>query len=200
MNFVISGVVPYKIDRDHDQTIKYISIENCNLSDDAVQLLIDYLKGSGQTSVYYMNFSGNLLTLKSARAIGRYLENKAQSSAMEHLILDHNPQIGNTGLGELSQSLMQRLQLLNQGRTESIMLPLLTLSMANTGLNDQGFVAFIKKLEDISNRFQYQGIKDYYRGGMAINFSQNKLYFQCFVPLLKLLNDFNGLRSINLSN
>ena len=57
------------------------------------------------------------------------------------------------------------------------MLPLLTLSMADTGINDQGFVAFIKKLEDMHNRFQYAKKHDYYRGGMAINFSENKLQF-----------------------
>ena len=72
--------------------------------------------------------------------------------------------------------------------------------MADTGLNDQGFVSFIKKLDDINNRFQYSNVKDYYRGGMAINFSENKLSFQAFVPLLKCMNEFTGLRSLNLSN
>ena len=41
---------------------------------------------------------------------------------------------------------------------------------------------------------------DYYRGGMAVNFSENKLTFQTFVALLKLFNEFGGLRSINLGN
>jgi hypothetical protein len=102
MNFIISGIVPYKIDRDHDQTIEYIYIENCNLSDEAVQTLIEILKDTNQNFVKYLNLSSNNLTLKSSRAIGRFLENLHQSPNMEQLILDHNPQIGNTGLGELS--------------------------------------------------------------------------------------------------
>lgn len=75
MNFIMSAIVPYKIDRDHDQTIKYISLENCNLNDDAIQYLIDILKDTSQNCVYYLNLSKNKLTLKSARAIGKYLEN-----------------------------------------------------------------------------------------------------------------------------
>ena len=53
-------------------------------------------------------------------------------------------------------------------------MPLLTLSLAQTGINDQGFVNFVKKMEEVKQRFEPSGafgVKDYYRGGMAINFS-----------------------------
>jgi hypothetical protein len=96
---------------------------------------------------------------------------------------------------------MQRMQLLNEMQDgASVVLPLLTLSMADTGINDQGFGTFIKKLEDINAKYQYGVPRDYYRGGMAINFSKNDLTFQAFVPLLKLINDFTGLRSISLGH
>jgi len=33
---VMSAIIPHKIDRDHDQTIREISIEDCNLNDNGV--------------------------------------------------------------------------------------------------------------------------------------------------------------------
>jgi len=32
----MSAIIPHKIDRDHDQTIREISIEDCNLNDNGV--------------------------------------------------------------------------------------------------------------------------------------------------------------------
>ena len=41
---------------------------------------------------------------------------------------------------------------------------------------------------------------DYYNGGMVVNFSKNKLSFEAFRHLQRLLNNFSGLRSISLSH
>jgi hypothetical protein len=99
-----------------------------------------------------------------------------------------------------------------QQQFDTIMMPLLTLSCSDTGINDQGLNKFIKRMEELQQRYepaQVPGItdnlnqqyeKDYYRGGMAINFSSNMLSSLCFRPLSQLIISFRGLRSINLSN
>ena len=40
---VIRSIIPYKVDLDHDQTIRYIRIENCGLDDDSVEMMINNL-------------------------------------------------------------------------------------------------------------------------------------------------------------
>lgn len=42
--------------------------------------------------------------------------------------------------------------------------------------------------------------KDYYRGGMAINFGSNSLSNMSFMQVSRLISAFRGLRSINLSH
>ena len=37
---VIGSIIPYKIDRDHDQTIRYIRLEDCRLNDGIVERII----------------------------------------------------------------------------------------------------------------------------------------------------------------
>jgi len=41
---VIGSIIPFKIDRDHDQTIRYIRLEDCRLSDGMVDDIIRNLK------------------------------------------------------------------------------------------------------------------------------------------------------------
>lgn len=41
---------------------------------------------------------------------------------------------------------------------------------------------------------------EYFNGGMTINFSKNKMSFEVFKHLSRLLISFSGLRSISLSN
>lgn len=101
-------------------------------------------------------------------------------------------------------------------------MPLLSLSLEGCGIDDSGFErAFIKGMYDIHSRFSpmeaprpiqnkfgrqqkslapQEKSKDYYRGGMSVNFSQNKLTFATFKSLAKLLASFEGLRSLNLSH
>jgi len=57
---------------------------------------------------------------------------------MEHLILDGNVRYQNQGLNDLCYSLLNRAgQLNNQlNPDDPIMMPLLTLSLANTGVTD----------------------------------------------------------------
>ena len=56
-----------------------------------------------------------------------------------------------------------------------------------------------------NNQYQYlsgegsQG-QDYYRGGMAIDFSKNQLSIKSIEVLGLLIRKFTGLRSINISN
>jgi hypothetical protein len=58
-------------------------------------------------------------------------------------------------------------------------MPLLTFSMAETGINDIGFEFFVKKMDEIDRRdtrvllnpLQQNSMKDFFRGGMAINFA-----------------------------
>ena len=102
-------------------------------------------------------------------------------------------------------------------------MPLLSLSLESCGIDDQGFErSFIKKMYDIHTRYSpmeaprpiqnkfgrqqkshappQEKAKDYYRGGMSVSFSQNKLTFTTFKSLAKLLTSFEGLRSLNLSH
>lgn len=66
---VIGAVLPYKIDREHDQTIREISIVQCKLTDESLATLVTCLKDH-PNALYYLNLSQNLLTNKSAKAIG----------------------------------------------------------------------------------------------------------------------------------
>ena len=75
-------------------------------------------------------------------------------------------------------------------------MPLLTLSLSNCGINDSGFDALIQKLKQIEQKTQMNDMffglangtkpkecKDYYRGGMGIQFSKNYLSLQSFLAL-----------------
>ena len=89
---------------------------------------------------------------------------------------------------------------------EAVTMPLLTLSLANTGVTDAAFQKFAHMLDQMKQTYELQGglsqfpvdIVDYYRGGMAVNFSENPMSIASFAVLHKLLL-FRGLRSINLS-
>jgi len=106
------------------------------------------------------------------------------SDSMEHLILDSNIKLQNKALNDLSYGLLNRASKLNNSMTvvEDIMMPLLTFSMANCSITDQGFHNFTKKIEELTVKFQPDN-KDFYRGGMAINFAENELSSLSLVSL-----------------
>lgn len=175
-----------------------------------------YLNQNNKNSITYINLTKNNLTTKSIRTFSLFLENLSCSKNLETLILDGNVKIQNQGLQELSNSLLLRMEVMNSGHGRDLyglnyqllIMPLLYLSCSNTGINDAGFIKFIKKLEEIQCQFDpyipglsnKQNEKDYYRGGMGINFSHNCISNVAFMDLSKLITNFKGLRSINLSH
>ena len=62
-----------------------------------------------QTNLFYLNLSKNLITEKSMRTIGHFLEDLTRSSHLQHLILNKNTLIGNNGLTNLTLSLADRM-------------------------------------------------------------------------------------------
>jgi hypothetical protein len=159
-----------------------------------------------------LNLSKNLLTSKSAKKIATFLEKMDSSDSMEHLILDGNVKVQNQGLNDLCYGLLNRAAELNNSMTvvEDIMMPLLTFSMANCGITDQGFHNFTKKIEELNHKFdptsmlennlvKREPTKDFYRGGMAINFADNELSSLSLVSLTATFKTFRGFRSVNLS-
>lgn len=104
---LIKALVPYKIDKQHDQKIRQISLIGCNLNDAGVEILINALEKDNV--LQYLNLSKNLLTLRAAKCISKFVGEFASSSReLEHLILDEND-IQNTGLNELTSQLVQRM-------------------------------------------------------------------------------------------
>jgi hypothetical protein len=98
-----------------------------------------------------------LLTIKSARVLGKFLNNLKFSKNLNDLVLDSNTYLGNSGVQELAQSLAQRMNLCNSNmykehygiKEELIVLPLNSLSLANTGIDDVGFKSVMKMLIDV---------------------------------------------------
>ena len=152
---LVGAVVPYKIDRDNDQVIRHIIIQNCSLTDDNVRLMMKYLMENNQVSLTFLDLSDNKLTHTCAESICSFLMNHNVSKDFEHLILDGN-QLKDLGLMEISNALMQRKSLLNNYLNQDhiqdqTVMPLLSFSMSNIGATDQGFYNFLKKMEAIHN-------------------------------------------------
>lgn len=88
--------------------------------------------------------------------------NREMSRELEYLILDSN-KIDNNGLIELSNALLHRKKVLNnymgqENIPDTVIMPLLQFSMADTNITDQGLYHFIKKLEAIHNdQYTYFG-------------------------------------------
>ena len=102
---IIQSVVPYKIDKQLDQTIREISIIDCKLTDASLSMLIEILM-KNTNALYYLNLSTNKLTVKSIKPIANFLESLEDSKDLEHLILDNNMVKTNNGLVELTNSLV----------------------------------------------------------------------------------------------
>jgi hypothetical protein len=102
---IIQSVVPYKIDKQLDQTIREISIIDCKLTDASLSMLIEILM-KNTNALYYLNLSTNKLTIKSIKPIANFLESLDDSKDLEHLILDNNMVKTNNGLVEMTNSLV----------------------------------------------------------------------------------------------
>ena len=89
----MSSMIPFKIDKDHDQTIMQISIEDCLLCDQGLESMFMYLNQNNKNSITYINLTKNKLTAKSIRTFSLFLENLEYSKNLETLILDGNVKI-----------------------------------------------------------------------------------------------------------
>ena len=85
----------------------------------------------------------------------------------------------------------------NRNVSNVTILPLLSLSVCNTGIQDNGFISFLKQMEQMLSKYQPKSY-DFYRGGMALNFSQNSMSNYSFASLPKFLT-LRGIRSISMS-
>jgi len=213
---VFKCIVPLEISTKYHQTIQYIQIEDCQINDTSLKLLIDCLGEGGQFSLFYLNLTKNLITEKSMRFIGTYLEDLQRSGHLQHLILNQNGLIGNNGLSDLTLSLSDRMSQLNNIGTRAqsgmnisidvLMMPLLSLGVAEIGVNDQGFDTFAKSILQAKARmasFSYGNAPqqyDTYQGGMALDFRHNKLSYKSILTLAKLLEDLDGFSAIEIGH
>lgn len=110
-----------------------------------------FLKNRSQVDLQLIDLSNNLLTKEMiVKVICPFLEDTVRSNSLEHLILDKNPKILNSGFIELQDSLLLRMKRMNHIDYKSkynfpestVVMPLLSLSMSNTGLNDHGLNLF----------------------------------------------------------
>ncbi len=56
---VLQAIVPPRIDKDYDQTIRMIRMEDCGLNDLATSRIVESLQFNDQSQLFYLNLSNN---------------------------------------------------------------------------------------------------------------------------------------------
>ena len=84
-------------------------------------------------------------------------------------------------------------------------MPLVTFSMANTGVIDSCFIGLLKKLGEIKTQAIFADDSQkrdqfFYKEGLRLNFSKNHLTLQSLGHLSKLMRVFHGFYSLNIEN